>query len=67
MSKNISRGTRAGEYATIREYETRTLTLTVLGLGCGDRYYDFRGDGIAEDMILLTCCLNASAPELPMV
>ena len=36
-----------------------------LGLVCGNRSYDLWGDGVAEDMILLTCCFNTSAPELP--
>ena len=46
---------------------SKDITLTVLGLGCGDRYYGLRGDGVAEDMILLTCCFDTSTPELPEV
>ena len=42
-------------------------TLTVLGLVCGGRSYEVRGDGVAEDMILSTCCFNTSAPEVPAV
>ena len=34
---------------------------------CRYRSYDFRGDGVAEDMILLTFCFNTFVPELPAV
>ena len=47
--------------------DNKDRTLPALGLVCGGRAYDLRGDGVAEDMILLTCCLNTSAPELPAV
>ena len=42
-------------------------TVTAFGLVCGDRFHDLRGYRVAEDMILLTCCFNISAPELPAV
>ena len=47
--------------------DRKERTLTALGLVCRDRSYDLRGDGVAEDMILLIPCCNTSAPELPAV
>ena len=47
--------------------DNKDRKLTALGLVCGDRSYDLRGDGVAEDMMLLTCCFNTSTPELPAV
>ena len=49
------------------EEDNKDRTLTGLGLVCGDRSYDLRGDGIAEYMILFICCYNTSARELPAV
>ena len=45
--------------------DNKDRALTVLGLVYGDRFYGLRGDGVAEEIILLTCCFNTSAPELP--
>ena len=47
--------------------DNKERKLTALGLVRGDRSYDLRGGGVAEDIILLTCCLNTSTPELPAV
>ena len=47
--------------------DNKDIKLTALGLVRGDRSYDLRGDGVAEDMMLLTCCFNTSTPELPAV
>ena len=45
--------------------DNKDRTLTELELVRGDRSCDLRGDEVAEDMILLTCCFNMSVPELP--
>ena len=47
--------------------DNKDKTLMALGLVRGDRSYDLRGDGVAEDMMLLTCCFNTSTPELSAV
>ena len=47
--------------------DNKKRKLTTLELVRGDRSYDLRGDGVAEDIILLTCCFNTSTPELPAV
>ena len=47
--------------------DNKEQTQTALGLARGDGFYDLRGDEVAEDMILLTCCFNTSAPEFPAV
>ena len=45
--------------------DNKYRTPTSLALVFGGRSYDLRGDEVAEDMILLTLCLNTSATELP--
>jgi hypothetical protein len=42
-------------------------TLTALGLVYGDLSYDLRGDGVAEDIILVISCFNTFTSESPPV